>query len=412
MSDARAHLAGQRCNGWISSQVAAFPGGLADFTSAPVPLAMTATRASQLIRSGANPPKNTDTPAPRRIESLDFVRGLALIVILIDHIEMVTGRQIFSRFTLRHIGLSDGLDAFVFVSGMVFGVVHGRAQNKGFLPSQMKALRRAGCLVVANTCVFAVTLLISCSIFPNPDSEGIMRIGRAIDSPLRSIVDTLTMQYQPFGFDILPMYAVILVIAPTILWVSRRNMLGAIALSTCLYMMTIAYPDATFFRCGEEPWSYQPLAWQAVFVMGMILPSFIARDWSSKTYWRTLVLTLIALFVVSLSAQWAFQILQQNQLLWLAGRSIPGVLRMAHFSLIALFVFSALNLGLARQVKKGFHWIGLMGRRSLPAFMAGLLITYWVALSGERSSAGVLLFEFQGVLIMFAASVLAPGWLR
>ena len=55
-----------------------------------------------------------ETPASQkpaqspRLYSLDFYRGVELIFILIDHLELVTGHVVLSTFTLRQIGLVDG----------------------------------------------------------------------------------------------------------------------------------------------------------------------------------------------------------------------------------------------------------------------------------------------------------------
>src|SRR5262245_36070474 len=67
-----------------------------------------------------------DTAATRDLR-IDFCRGLALYMILVDH---VIGDP-FSRFTLQNLGFSDAAEAFVFLSGLSCGIVYFRVLRRG-----------------------------------------------------------------------------------------------------------------------------------------------------------------------------------------------------------------------------------------------------------------------------------------
>src|SRR3954449_487955 len=58
---------------------------------------------------------------------IDFCRGLALYMVLVDH---VIGDPI-SRLTIQNFGFSDAFDAFVFLSGLSCGIVYFRILRRG-----------------------------------------------------------------------------------------------------------------------------------------------------------------------------------------------------------------------------------------------------------------------------------------
>ena len=77
---------------------------------------------------------------PERIIALDLVRGIALIVIFIDHLEWLLNRPLVSTITLKAIGCADCADLFVFISGyVVFKAYDRRHDRQGFWACQRHA---------------------------------------------------------------------------------------------------------------------------------------------------------------------------------------------------------------------------------------------------------------------------------
>jgi hypothetical protein len=62
------------------------------------------------------------TASSARDLRIDFLRGLALLAIFIDHIPW----NPLSRFTPQALGLSDAAEAFVFMSGIVSGIAYSK----------------------------------------------------------------------------------------------------------------------------------------------------------------------------------------------------------------------------------------------------------------------------------------------
>ncbi|WP_411195703.1 OpgC domain-containing protein, partial [Rhizobium sp.] len=59
--------------------------------------------------------------APTRDTRLDVLRGVALIMIFINHVP----GQIFEYVTTKNFGFSDAAEAFVLISGIAVGLAYG-----------------------------------------------------------------------------------------------------------------------------------------------------------------------------------------------------------------------------------------------------------------------------------------------
>ena len=60
--------------------------------------------------------------SPKRNLLIDFLRGLCLVVMTVDHLPP----DIFEKFTWQTFGFISAAEGFVFLSGLVSGVVYGR----------------------------------------------------------------------------------------------------------------------------------------------------------------------------------------------------------------------------------------------------------------------------------------------
>lgn len=90
-------------------------------------------------------------PAKGRDLRLDYFRGLALILIFVDHIP----GNVLSNVTLHSVGFSDAAVVFVFLSGYTAGLVLGRAHlAAGLLFGMAQVLKRCWTVCVAHVFLF------------------------------------------------------------------------------------------------------------------------------------------------------------------------------------------------------------------------------------------------------------------
>src|SRR2546430_15849833 len=83
-------------------------------------------------------------PGAGRDERIDLLRGLAVVAMVVDH---VAGPSIFHALTGGNRFFTSAAEAFIFISGLVMGLVYRRLVGReGLGPSLQRALERAATL--------------------------------------------------------------------------------------------------------------------------------------------------------------------------------------------------------------------------------------------------------------------------
>jgi hypothetical protein len=220
---------------------------------------------------GADATAAASAPAakrPRRDLRLDVCRGLALFFIFIDHIP----ENRFSAFTLQAIGFFDAAEAFIFLSGYTAALVYGRSLKRdGFLIMNARVYRRVWTLYVAHLFLFVLLSAISSYVIERFGSAVYaeeLRVGDFLSEPHIALVKAMTLEFQPTFLDILPLYIVLLAAFPLILPALDRSIWTVLVPSLLLYGAVYAF-DLRFHGYPEgNPWFFNPLAWQLLFVIG------------------------------------------------------------------------------------------------------------------------------------------------
>ena len=210
-------------------------------------------------------------PTTSRDLRLDFFRGLALVCIFIDHIP----ENYLNYFTLSAIGFSDAAEVFIFISGFTAALVYGRTlATRGMLIATVQVLRRAWQLYVAHIFLFVIFIAeVSYTVktFNNPMYNEEMGVGDFLEHPHIAVVQAMLLQFQPTFLDILPLYIVMLLIFPAVLVGLRRHPLIALIPSALIYLeVQILNVDMPAYPPGSV-WTFNPLAWQFLFVLGAAL---------------------------------------------------------------------------------------------------------------------------------------------
>ena len=209
--------------------------------------------------------------AQQRDRRLDFFRGLALILIFIDHIP----ENIFSYFTVQAFQFYDAAEIFIFISGYTAALVYGRTLALQGAPyATARIISRAWQLYVAHIFLFVIFIAevsYTVTTFKNPMYNDEMRVGDFLDEPHVAIVKALFLEFQPTFLDILPLYILLLTIFPIILFGLRLHPPLVLIPSFLLYfgvqvtdISVPAYPEG-------HVWFFNPLAWQFLFIAGAAL---------------------------------------------------------------------------------------------------------------------------------------------
>jgi len=297
----------------------------------------------------------------------------------------------------------------VFLSGYVFGLVHRRIQEqRGFWTSQAKAIRRAIVLAVTNgACLVAVLAIAWVAGMPS-QTIAILSLGEAVHQPLASALTTVLPHSQPFGFDVLPLYCVLLCIAPPVVWLAKRKPFLAITSSMVLYLLAPYFPHFPLPGNSARGWVYQPLAWQAVFFAGCLTSSQVIRWPSRKFSWVIAAIAVVGLVASTISAPEIIRYVGDWQASWLLNRRAAGPLRLLHFAFFAMTIAVLLRRFPEIPGLPVLRWLTLCGRQSLTVFLAGLWLTHAAAFFFTGSHwAELLAFELNGTALLILA---ASGW--
>jgi hypothetical protein len=314
---------------------------------------------------------------------LDLFRGIALWLIFLDHIPS----NVVSWITIRNYGFSDATEIFIFISGYTAAFVYGRAmRERGFVVAGARILRRAWQIYVAHIFLFAIYMAeISyvATSFDNPLYAEEMNILDFLKQPDMTIVQALLLKFKPVNMDILPLYIILLLLFPPILWLLQRGPMLALGASLALYVLAWqfgwnlpAYPEGS--------WYFNPFAWQLLFVFGAWCALGGANRLAPLLRWpATLVIAILYLafaFIIALSwylpEQTSFVPHWLEDLIYPIDKTNLDVLRFAHFLALAVLTVRFVP----RTWPMLSSWILypaiLCGQHSLEIFCLGVFLAF------------------------------------
>ena len=194
---------------------------------------------------------------------IDALRGLALVLIYWVHGLLLTEVNYLPlQATPMVLAFCDVSELFIFLAGVVFGRIYDPIIRQSLATAQLRATGRAFELWVANTAltgvILALTLRLGVYLYPQP-TEMLMAV------PL--------LRFQAYCLDVLPLYIALLLIAPLALALYQRHPKLAVGLSALLWGGVQVHPQwnfsATISGTDNGLWTFNPFAWQALFLAGV-----------------------------------------------------------------------------------------------------------------------------------------------
>jgi hypothetical protein len=370
-------------------------------------------------------PATVSTPAvarpaiPRELR-IDLFRGLALWLIFIDHMSP----DLLTWFTIRNYGFSDATEIFIFISGYTAALVYGRAMlESGFVIATARILRRVWQIYLAHVFLFTAFLAEISYLaagFDNPLYSDEMGVTDFLKHPGVAIVQTLLLRFRPLNMDVLPLYIVLMFFLPGVLWLMKWRADLALALSVALYVMRWKY-DLYLTAYPSGFWSFNPFAWQLLFVFGAWCALGGGRRLSGilsspVTLWIA-VAYLLAAFGVAMT--WVFpqldHVLPARLEQWIYPIDKPDldILRFVHFLALATVTlrFTPKDWPVLRS-----RWLWpmiLCGQHSLVIFCLGVFLAFAGYFLLTEISAGIglhFLAGTAGILIMSAVARMATWY--
>lgn len=307
----------------------------------------------------------------RSPNTVDFLRGFALLEILVNH---VPGNAL-SRFTHRQYGWSDAAETLIFLAGLALAMRRERASDGLFVE-----WRRAATIYVWHVgftfALIGVYLLASL----RGDHGVLAENGIAqIDAATAGGVFLLTHQLR--YFDILPVYIAMALLSPFVLRLARRSVASVLVVSFAIYAAARVYGFDAPTWPQQGYWYFNPFAWQFLFVLGFVCGG--ARETFTQAA-RSTAWLAAALFVLAGGAV-AMQLGLPDENVAMRGaleaalwdKGDLGPMRILHFLALAYVVARAsgpASAWIARHAPSAWVSVSILGRYSLHTFcMAAIL---------------------------------------
>jgi hypothetical protein len=345
---------------------------------------------------------------------LDLFRGIALWLIFLDHIPS----NIVSWVTIRNYGFSDATEIFVFISGYTAAFVYGRAmRERGITVASARVLKRAWQIYVAHIFLFVIFMAEIAYVsrgFENPLFAEEMNILDFLRQPDVTLMQALLLKFKPVNMDVLPLYIVLLIGFPPLLWTLLWRPTVALMGSVAIYVVALevginlpAYPSGH--------WILNPFCWQLLFVFGAWCALHGAQQLGAVARSPvTLALAVAYLaFALAIVLTWHFPRFGHYVPTWLAEFMYPidktnlDVLRFAHFLALAVLAMRFIPREWPLLKSPVLRPAILCGEHSLEIFCLGVFLAFaghfaMVEISGRVYMQ--VLVSIIGIAVMIAAA--------
>jgi hypothetical protein len=349
-------------------------------------------------------------PRAGREPRLDFFRGLALVMIFIDHVP----GTFYENLTSRNFGFSDAAEAFVFMSGMAAGLAYSSRFVSGPLwlaVAKVWARARQLYFVHMATTVMAIAIFAAFArYFGLSDLLTKINLRPLFAHPLEAIIGLPAMTHQLGYFNILPLYIVLLLATPVFLIIGMKQPLLLLGLSILTWVAAgqfrLNFPNYP----NPGGWFFNPLSWQLIFVVGLLSGvamkqgrAFVPfRPW---LFWLCAGFTALVFlwvrvdFLGALGREGLSLLGQIGAPFYLVGfdKTFLALPRLAH-ALALFYVVSCLPAVVSFTTGRYAEPVKLLGRYGLPVFATGSVLSILFQavkeLSGDNFLADSALLAF------------------
>jgi len=360
-------------------------------------------------------------PAGRDLR-LDLFRGIALWLIFLDHIP----ENVVNWVTIRNYGFSDATEIFIFISGYTAAFVYGRAMHQhGFIVASARVLKRAWQIYVAHVFLFAIYLAEIAYVahsFDNPLFTEEMGVLDFLKNPDVTIFQALILKFKPVNMDVLPLYIVLLLWFPPMLWLLLRSPSFALIGSAVIYALTWWF-DWSIPAYPSGNWVFNPFAWQLLFVFGAWCALGGAQRLSRWVNSRIVIGIAAAylLFAFCIAMTWYFPRLAVfvphfvSEAIYPIDKTNLDVLRIVHF--LSLAVITVWFVPRDRPVLKSkVFWPAIVcGQHSLETFCLGVFLAFaghFVFTEVSNRLLTHIIVSVVGIAIMVGAAAMLSWYKR
>ena len=319
------------------------------------------------------------TAPARKISSrdprIDFLRGLALITIFIDHVP----DNPLNLLTMRNFGFADAAELFVILAGISSMMAYGKhLEQEGFYRGIRRIALRCLRIYAFQIGLLLITLTIVQQWRANFGLK-IVQLAPFFDRPFEAFAQAIVLHAQPASLNILPLYIVLLALFPIIYFGIRYSPCLTLAASAIFWLAANVTGEFNFTNWldGQE-WFFNPFVWQFLFILGMFGAIVLQRNAGELPRIRMLTITSRTYQVVALvlTAPWISWGISDLQLVNVGAPDKTDLSPVRLLNILA-FVYLALSSPVLRRFA-AHSWATLVvgcGKHSLEVFSFGTLLT-------------------------------------
>lgn len=305
--------------------------------------------------------------------TIDFVRGLCLPLMMIDHLR----NHWLALFTYRPIGFFCAAAIFVFLSGFAVGK-HLSRFLADVNPHRVyhKAWKRAALIYAIHLTLSAMAVCLA-RFWPNLVSPFGREIEEAVSSPWTALGHAALFYPSAPLLDFLPMYVFFLLGAPWVLGRFQAGQLKAIFVPSLLLWLL----SQTGIAIDLPPFTmaFKTAGWQFLFVSALYLgfrqhTQPIERPQGTRALNLSLFGCIIALFLLRHSEVFGLEAFSQAIPAWWIERASLGPLVLLNLYLCVAFLWLVPE-PLQRLARQGRIFIA-MGQYSLQLFAWQVCLFY------------------------------------
>ena len=208
-------------------------------------------------------------PRPRD-QRLDMFRGLALVMIFIDH----APGTLYENWTSRNFGFSDAAEAFVLMSGIAAGLAYSpQLRSAPYWPGVARVWARARTLYLVHVSTTAMALGVFAAAalwFGVTAPLSTNNVAPLFTQPLGVMIGLPLLTHQLGYFNILPLYLTLLLATPVIIFAGRRypgpTLIASVLVWVAAGQWHLNFPNYPV----PGGWFFNPLSWQLIFVVGLL----------------------------------------------------------------------------------------------------------------------------------------------
>jgi hypothetical protein len=340
-------------------------------------------------------------PPVRRSLEIDFLRGVVLIVIALDHVQ----GSVLSHFMLHNYAFCDAAEVFVFLGGYACAAAYTNvATHRSVHAARRRFVVRAWEIYRAYLLTAALMLLAGAALMVwHVDSPALGETGWGdfLRHPFGALLDIVTLRHQPYLSAVLPMYMLFALCVPFSVPLADRKPVVALFVSLAVWQAG-AWLGRGLPSVDAGGWAFNPFAWQLMFMLGMLCrlhPVSHEFQVSKAGRWLTgsaiVVVLTFAFIKLCLETQAPPGYMKQNL----------AAVRVVSFAAVAWLVAQAVRLQAVRWLAGRLPAVVDVGRQGLVCFVGGTVVSIgvdtavrlargpaWLSgLAGDMAAIGALL---------------------